>query len=297
MAIWAALPAVASIAAGFMNKKKEGDTVSLEQLMPDWQRDTGQELSQWIRQYMNNFVPGEKYTGKFTAGPTSQETTGLDMLTKFLGASGTGDLFNAGKTQIMDTLGGRYADPNSSPFIKSMINLSKQNLGDLVNESRAKAGARGSYYSKSAIKNEGLLNERVMNNLNSLVGDFINTERGRMFQAAPVAQALDEYSNMTVPLQKISASQTLGSLMRTIEQSDLEAKYQDFLNQRKEKAMPISAAQDMYGTNTQFGIPSYTTPGENSSLSNILGMISKFNMAGLGGSGDIWSKIAGMVKG
>lgn len=301
MAFWAAIPAIASLASGLFGKKKkeDGQTVSAQQMMPAWQSAVGEGLSSWIQQYMKNFVPGEAYGGKFTADMTDLEKMGLDQLGGVMNAPATGDLFAAGKQQIMDTLGGKYANPNESPFIKSMIALSKQNLGDLINTERANRGARGTYYTKAGVNAEGLLNERTQNYLNSVVGDFMNTERGRMFEAAPIAQEMDKYGTLTAPLAKIQASQTLGSLQRTIEQADLEAQYQDFERQRKEMAMPINSAQSLYGTQTQYGIPSWQMPStqENNSLGNILGMISKLNFSGMSGSGDIWSKIAGLFGG
>jgi hypothetical protein len=300
MAIWAAIPAIASIAGSLFGKKKSGgETVTAEQMMPEWQSKTGEQLAIWIQQYMGNFQPGAEYTGEFTAGPTSQETASLDMLTKFMGSSPLfGDLYSAGKGQIMDTLGGRYADPNESPFIKSMINLSQQNMGDMINQTRARRGARGTYYTKAGIQEEGDIAERSQNYLNSVIGEFINNERGRMFQAAPIAQAMDQYENLDAPIQKIAAGQSLGSLLRTIEQGDLEAQYQDFIRKREEMAMPIKEAGSLYGTSTEYGQKSMTAPftESNSSFGNIADIISKLNFSGMGGSGGILSKLAGLFQ-
>jgi hypothetical protein len=287
MSLLAAIPAIASIAGSLFGKKtKGGETISPEQLMPDWQKQLGQQLSGWITQNMGNFTPGQAYTGQYVAGPTSQETTSLDQLTNFMNNPVLGQLFNQGKQQISDTLAGKYANPNTSPFIQSMTTMAKQNLGDLINQSRASAGARGTYYTRGAMKDEATLNERTQNQLQSVIGDFLNTERGRMFQAAPIAQSMDQYQNITAPLDQIQAGQQYGSLMRTLEQGNLEAQYQDFLRQRKEQAMPIQAAQSLYGTNAQMGIGSVTAPEvqSNNSFGNIANILGGLNWGGAAGA-------------
>lgn len=293
----AAAPAIFSLASSLFGKKKSGgETVTADEMLTADQKAVGGGLSSWIQQFLSAYQPGKDYTGAFTAGTTDIEKTGLEQLETLMGAPATGDLFAAGKQQILDTLGGKYADVNASPYIKAMVNLSKQNLGDLINTSRRGAGARGSYFSRGAMQDENTLNERTLNALNAVVGEFMNTERGRQFQAAPIAQSMDQYGNLTAPLAKIQASQSLGGLERTIEQADLEAQYADFKRQQEELSAVPGQAQSFYGQNVPYGLKSVTMPTtqENTSLGNILNMISKLNLSSLGGSGDIWSKVAGL---
>lgn len=266
----------------------EGD-VSQQQMMPDWQSAIGKQLAGWIEQYLPNFKPGEAYTGKLTAGATPYETQGLDMLGDYMNAPNTGDLFGAGKQQIMDTLGGKYADPNESPYIKSMINLSKMNLNDLITQARAQRGGRGTYYTTDALRQESQLGERTQNYMNTLIGQFIQNERQNMLNAVPQATAMDEYATTTAPLRKVSASQTLGSLNRLIEQSDLEKQYQEFVRQRQEMAMPVSTAQNLYGTNTNYGVMDYQNQDQNPLMNLLSPLISG---VGTGASG-LWNKFFG----
>ena len=279
----AAIPTIASMLSSLFGKKTEGgENVNVLDNIPSWIKNSAEGLSGWAQQYYKNFVPGEGYSGKFTAGATDLENMGLDQLKGLLGSPATGDLFAAGKQQILDTLGGKYADPNQSPFIKSMIGLSKMNLSDLTNEARAKRGARGTYYTSDALNEESKLNERTLNYLNSVVGDFTKNERQNMLGAATTAQNMDQYRNLTAPLTKIGASQTYGSLLRTIEQSDLEAKYNDFVRQRQEQAMPLQVMQGLAGQ--QPFITNYTAPTtqSNNTLGNIMDLISKLNFSGDG---------------
>jgi hypothetical protein len=293
-------PILAQMAGDIWGKKKNtGATITAEQMMPKWQSQTGQDLSTWIQQYLKNYVPGAGYTGQFTAGATDLEKSGLDQLGDIMKAPATGDLFAAGKQQVLDTLGGKYADASSSPYIKSMINLSKQNLGDLVTQTRAQRGARGTYFTKAGLKEEGLLNERTANALNATIGDWLNTERGRQFSAAPIAQQMDQYGTLTAPLAKVGASQTYGNLMRTIQQSDFESQYQDFVRQRQELSALPNQAQSLYSTRSEYGVPSWKMPDtqENNSLGNIMGILSKLNLAGFGDKGDIWTKLQSVLTG
>jgi hypothetical protein len=300
MAFWAAIPAIASIASSLFGKKeKSGGTVTAEPMMPDWQTATGKQLSEWIQKYMDQYAPGEAYPGKLSAGMTSQEGTGLSLLDQFLGGAGIGDLFKAGKSQIADTLAGKYANPETSPFIKAMKDVSAQDLEDAINASRRGSGARGKFFSTASLGEEGDLTNRNLQNLNSIIGQFTQQERQNMLGAATTAQGMDQYENQTVPLSKIAASQTFGSLSRTLEQADLERQYTDYLRKRTEMATPINAAQNLYGTGGQYGYPnSQTKPIQSTNtFGDITNLLSKMNWNSMSGTGDIWSKLSGLFGG
>jgi hypothetical protein len=299
MAALAAVPGIASALGGLFGKKdEEGAQINLEQLMPAFQRETGQKLADWIKTYMDQYKPGEAYTGKLSAGATSQEQTGLSILDQFLGGSNLGDLFKAGKGQILDTLSGKYADVNKSPFVNAMREVSNQDLMDALNTSRAGAGARSKFFSTAAMGNEKDLTNRNLQNMNQIIGNFLQTERQNMLGAASTAQGMDQYENLTMPLSKIQASQTFGSLNRTLEQADLERQYNEFTRQRTEMAQPIQAAQSMYGTQSQYGIPSWQMPNTqtNNTFGSIMNLLGGMNFSGLGGSGDLMSKLAGLFS-
>lgn len=249
-AFWSGAANAAGAAGGIMSMfggKKKGGSVNMEDYYPSWTKTAANTLAPWVKQYLPQFQPGAAYGGKMTAGATPFETSGLDILSKYMNAPNTGELFGAGKQQIMDTLGGRFADPNESPFIKSMIDMSKMNLTDLINQTRARRGGRGTYYTEEGLREEGDIGARSQANLDAIIGQFIQNERQNMLGAVPQATQMDEYESVLAPLKKITASQTLGSLQRTIEQADLEKKYQDFVRQRQEMAMPLQEANVLMG--------------------------------------------------
>lgn len=216
------------------------------EVVPKWQRDLGEQLGGWAKQFLAQYKPGEAYGGRLTTSATPQEQTGLGLLDNFLSAPGTGDLFSAAENQTRDTLAGKYTDAATNPFVQSLIKLSNQNLGDSINQARRSAGARGSYFTKSAIADENLLRERANTGLNAQVGSILNQERQNQVNAVPVAQALDEYKNITLPTTKIGSSQKYGSLQRLIDASNIEAQYQDYQRQRSELASVPGVAQGVY---------------------------------------------------
>ena len=300
MGFLAALPAIASVASGLFGKKKKsgGDTTSAQTLLPDYQMSVGQDLSEYIQKYLSQYQPGKAYSGSFVAPTSEAEDTGLNRLTQFLASPELSNLFGATEQNLLETVQGKYANPATSPFIQAMTDLSNRNLQGSIDTARRSAGARGSYFTKSAIDSENDLREGAQLGLNTVIGDFANQERGRQLQASPLALALEKYKMQDVPLARVAASQQYGALPRLLEQADLEMQYQDFERKQKELGAVPGQAQALFGNNTPF-VPSYTNPvvQENNALGNILSMISKLNLGALSGGGNIWDKIGGVFAG
>ena len=251
-AFWSGAANATGAAGGIMSmfgggKKKGGGSVNLEDYYPSWMKTTANTLAPWVQKYLPQFQPGQAYGGKLTTEATPFETTGLGILSKYLNSADTGELFGAGRQQALDTLRGDYANPMTSPVIKSWKDLASLNLGDEMNKLRASRGSRNQYFSSETGAQEGDLVRRNQADLNALIGNFINQERGRQVGMVPQAAQMDEYEQALAPLKKIGASQTLGSLQRTIEQANLERQYQDFIRQRNATAMPLDAARMLMG--------------------------------------------------
>lgn len=271
-------------------KKKGGETVVAEPQIPAWQMGLGQDLSGWVREFLKLYNPGEKYPGQLSVKtPSIFEQAGLSELGNLLSGPATGELFDAAKGQVLDTLGGKYADPSTSPFIQSITRLSGQNLQDLINKSRASAGARGSFFTRSAIQEESNLSERTQNFLNSVIGEFMNSERGRQLSSVPYAQELEKYGTLTAPLARIGAATTTGSLPRILEQADLERQYSDYLRGRTELSAVPGVGTSVFGRNIPYDLPGATLPTQQqpSGLASILQALNSggFSFGGGGGAG------------
>jgi hypothetical protein len=195
-------------------------------------------MSSWITKYLPGFVPGENYTGKYTAGMTDQEASSLDYLQKYLDSPGYGDLTKAASNELTTTLTGGY-DPATSPYYKSMRDAAMISQSDARNTMNQQLGSRGKYFSSEALKEERELGTRTTNYLQGILGTLSENERERRLSAVPQAMLLDQ-TIQNIPLQKAQAAQEIGQLPRLLEQADLTAEYQDFLRQRKEKALPIT---------------------------------------------------------
>ena len=253
---------------GFGGKKSSGGggTVTPQPMIPGWQSAVGEALSKWTTDNLKNYTPGQSYGGNLSVtAPSMFEQTGLGILGNTLSKPATGDLYSSAKNNIMDTLSGKFADPATSPFIQAATQLSKQNLQDQITTERGQRGARGTYFTRAGIDAEGRLGERTQNNLNAIIGDYINQERGRQQQAVPMAQGLEQYA-MDAPLKQVGASQTLGSLPRMLEQSQLDRMYQDYTRQRSELAGIPNVGQSVLGKQVPYGIPSFNAPQQSTSF-------------------------------
>ena len=262
-----------------------GDEVSQEQMAPAWQKNLQSQLSSLYSKALGSYDPAASYGGTLSAGATSQETQGLDVLQKYLDSANTGELFGAGKQQILDTLAGKYADPNTSPYIQSQTALAKQNLQDSINASRLGAGARGNYYSTAAMGNEMDLNERTQNTLNTIIGNFLQNERQNQLGAATTAANMGKYEDMTAPLAKVAASQEYGSLNRILEQADLDRQYNEWTRKQGALSTTTGQAQGLAGMSIPYGIMNWEKSG--GGLGSLLGGI-----AGIAGG-----PIGGLVSG
>lgn len=265
--------------------KPKESTVTQVPMQEDFQTKTGKQLAEWVQKYLANYTPGEAYSGSLTAPMTGLEATGQDQLKAFLAANGTGDLFGAARKQTLDTLGGKYMDPNTNPWISAMSKLSASNLEGSISDARRTAGSRGTYFKRSGVQDENTLRENAQGNLDVIIGQALEAERARQYGAVNTAAGLDQYENQTVPLSKIDASNKYGSLARLIQQGDLERRYADFTRQRGELSSLPTIAQDLYGTKVDYGVKSVTSKAP-STLMKMLGeaipVVGSYNTASTG---------------
>lgn len=276
----------------FGSKEKGGDVINTT---PQWLIDLQKKLGGVVSGGLDSYQPGSAYGGNlnFAGSPTGQEQSSLDMLTKFLGMPGTGGLYDQASGQISDTLSGKYADPSTSPFIQAMSKLAQNNLNDQITQERGTRGARGTYYTDAGVQAEGKMRTRSLDTLNALIGKFSQDERQNMLNAVPFAQQLDQYKNMTVPLQKIGAGQTYGSLSRLIQQANLESQYQDYLRQRTELGNNVNTATTLAVNQPNITPGTMTTPkyAANNDFGNLVGAVN----AG-GGFGSLSSSIGNIFN-
>ena len=260
-----------------------GGSYSSGQNMPAFQQQGGQYLSSLIDKYGDQYTPGVAYPGQLSAPMSAPESKTMGILGGVLDQQPTGAGFDAAQSEIMKTLSGQYADPSQSPYIQSQQKMAQQNLDDQIQQARLGQGARGAYFHSAALGEERQLQERTLNNLNSIIGQFQEQERGRQFQSAPIAAQLEEYQKFGAPMTQIQAGQQYGSLERTLQQADYERQYNEFQRQQQSLANIPQLASGLYGANAQ--MQTAYTPGEGpSALERIMGGALEGGMGSINGS-------------
>lgn len=286
----------------FGKKEKGGDLIDTT---PRWLQTLGKTLGTQLNAGISTYTPGDAYKGNlnFAGSPTDAENKGLGILKELLSSSGTGPLYEGAFNHLNDTLQGKFADPATSPYIKAMQKVFQNNLNDQITQERGARGARGSYFTSAAVDSENKLRGRSLDNLNSIIGQFIQNERGNMLNATDKATELDKFKNLTLPLAKVSASQSYGGLTRLIEQSNLESQYQDYLRQRKEQGSAVNTAASLPDITDigQVRTPKYMANNDLGNVMSILdriggdqGVIDLLNQAG--GSGGSGGGISSIIK-
>ena len=210
------------------------DTRNPDQLAVD------NSLSSWITKYLPGFVPGQAYSGKFTAPMSTYEQQGLGFLQNYLNQPDQTPLLGQAQNEISKTLTGGY-DPYTSDFYKSARSAAMLEQGDAQKSLDAQVGARGKYFSSEALNENQQLQTRTTNYLQNILGNLSQNERQNRLAVIPQALATNQ-AITSAPAGKAATAETLGALPRQIDQNDLEAQYQAFLNQRSEMALPVGAA-------------------------------------------------------
>lgn len=135
------------------------------------------------------------------------------------------------------------------------------------------AGFAGNLYSTRTIQNLGDIQARGNETLTSKLAELTNQALDRRVSAAQVAiQSAQAQEEMN--LNRISASQTYGSLIRNLNNQAVDARNAEILRRRNELMLPINAAGTVVGSNVQFGVPSIETPKQ-STVMDLLNIAAK----------------------
>ena len=253
--------------------KPKSSTVTQEPMMEQWQLDSGKNLANWANQGLANYNPTANYNGQFTAGMTPQENQSMGLLQNYMNQPATGQMYGAAQGQVMDTLGGKYSNLQTNPFLQSMQRVNQTNLNDQLTEARRGQGARGGYFNSQALQEEGRLRGSSMDNINAIMQQIAQQERQNQMSAVGQAQNLDAYGNQA-RMGQIQAGQQYGQLPRMIEQADLEAQYNDFLRKQQGGSQYAQGAQSVFGTQIPYGSKQWTTAGP-SSFEKTMGVVNQ----------------------
>ena len=228
---------------------------------PD-QKVIDSQLSSFISQYLPGFVPGADYGKDLSAPMTGFENQGMSFLQNYLtGASDTNanPMLGLAENELTKTFTGGY-DPSTSPFFKATRDAAMVERQDALNTQNQGLGARGKFFSSEALRENQQLNTRTTNFLNQTLTGMAEKERMNRLNAVPMAMNLDS-ARTKADLSPIIAATTFGSIPREVEQQDLERQYQKFLNEREEKALPLTAARGAYSNMGLKTVATQAKPG------------------------------------
>jgi len=215
---------------------------------------------------------GQPYGGQMTAPLSNEQNMGLKLLDQYAGGSTSG-LSNIGTKLAADTVGGKYLNPDTNPYLKRAADTAtmatRTGLAQDMNASNAMFGRAGMGLG-SAERNwqQKLLtnaNTGLFNNLNNMYLSNYNTERGVQNSMLPM---LNQYAQQ--PLQTAGALMQYGQVPQQNAQQGLTANYSDWMRQLQS---PYN-----YGMQLLSGMPLeypqyYNQPDQTSQFMNSIGNI------------------------
>lgn len=164
-----------------------------ETAMPAWLQPYA---NQYLQQYSNVTMPGGQVAG-MPAGlnqsvePFSQaQQQGLEGMIRQAGQPQ--ELTGATSNLAMDTIGGKYLDPSTNPYLKSTYDQAAKGVTDQyqtaiapgLNAEAMRAGAMGgSAYNQAQMQNQYGLGQNLSSLANDVYGGNYQAERGRQMQA------------------------------------------------------------------------------------------------------------------
>lgn len=252
-------------------------------------------MSNFVNQYGSQYQPGKAYTGSFTAPLSGLQTQGLNQfLPQYLnGPNVTPGMSNI-QSFLQNTINGSY-DPNTSPQYAAYRDQANYNNQQAIKNTQANLGAAGKFFSSEAIQKYGDINAQTAMGLNTENANLANDERNRQMSAVGPASQIEQFIQ-NMPLNKASAALQYGAIPQQLDQSNLEAQYQDFLRQQKELGGVVNVAESGAGGAGLNGYYPKQTPSLFSQLSPMLGQAAT-SSSGQGAMSSIGGFLASMFGG
>lgn len=254
---------IAAQALGLGGKKKS--TVNQIPLEPQGVTDArGGLLSFAQGGNYGGYKAGQAYTNPFgDYNMTDIEGAGQSKLLAML-QGGLPDIFNTG----VNELNSLFTTNEYDPFAENGLYKGfRENLdletNDQVDALKRDAAFGKSLYSTDTIKRIGDLHESANRAKTGKMAELYDTFVGRRLNAIPQAIAAGQ-TQEGLDMNRIGASQTYGSLQRTLNDAGFKAAYADFLRRQTEKGGQIGALQSVVGSPPNYGVPSVSIPQDGS---------------------------------
>lgn len=240
----------------------DSNTVTQQPLMTEQQK--------YLAELMHSFAKSGRYGG-YKAGETYNgplgdysksglETTGQNKLMSML-TQGNGDLFNLGTNELNNVLSkNSIYNPLNSGIYDSFKTQARKNQAESQNLLDKSMASTGNFYSGTRNSEQRKLIENTNDTLNSKLAELYDNYAKRRLSAIPQAFAAQNQADK-LNLANIAASQTYGSLDRTLADQAIQNKYNEWLRSRADMLTPLKLNQS--NQQAPWGTPSMTVPAAN----------------------------------
>ena len=214
----------------FEGKKKTPEVAAIA----DPYQKVREPLLDWLGKSVGK--PGEQYSGGMVAPPSQYGKESLDYLRQYARGGETASTQGA-KTYLQDIVG-KYKDPASSPYYQSVKaeagRLKEQGMKDI--EDIAAGGGR--YWTGARMGEQAGYGKDIDIGLMNVLGKLAESYSGQQLQAAPMLAGMGQYEEGR-PLRAAGALQDMGEYERNIEQSKMQAIYQEWLRATQDRPMQM----------------------------------------------------------
>jgi len=187
-------------------------------------------------------LAGTPYPGELTAPLSEFEQFGLESLNKYLSSRMPTEtpLYGLAESELTKTLGEEY-DPFTSEYYQAYRTNLERELQRAKDRLAATSSARDAFFGGGRLQQERELEESALGNIAQTLGAMQEAERARRLGVVPQALEFMQYGEQA-PLGRIAASQQYGALPREVEQTGLDAQYQEWIRQLTDLGIPLDTA-------------------------------------------------------
>lgn len=166
--------------------------------------------------------------------------------------------FNMGNQAVSDLLTTDKYDPTKPGGAYDMMQgTMDRNITDATTAAKRSSAYAGNLYSSDAIRSLGDVQAKGAEAKNSTLGSMYQQYIQQKLSAIPMAYSGAQAQDSDA-LNRISAGYTAGALPRTLNTASDQAAYQEWVRAQTAKNAALTTSAT---TNSQFGVPTVTTPG------------------------------------
>jgi len=254
----------------FFKKKKGKTTTQVTMTTPE--QDQAREMLSRFSQtgQAGNYQAGEEYGGELgDFNMSDAEQAGQSRLMEMINSAMPQGFTNA-QNEFQSVLDGQY-DPNKKGGIyegfQKNVNRNAQDQQDSLQRSLS---LTGDMYSSDRSKQLGILGERTNDTLTNKLAELYDQYAQRRLGAAGELGRMGVQEE-GIKTNRINLANTVGSLQRTLKDSQAKAKYAEWGRARGEQQSQIDVAKTLFQKDVPYGVKSITAPDRPSTFMSILG--------------------------